>query len=297
MRNQKEPNALTCGQRRWNSPARCRSARPRSRCITGSTGRSRGRSRRGAAAGRSPAVRALVLRRARRQPRDRAPRARGADGRRPRESRGRGSFITGDAVVEPPNTLMSLSEVARSRGLDAGARVLGADVRPATIDEAEAFGIAPGAEVFELRRLRMLDGLPISIDINRVPLRLLPEAPDMDFTRPRSTRHSTAPATRPAARTTSSRRAERTAPRQSCSTWRRARRSCSRPRRRSPRTAGSSTSAVPCTGGSLSVPGDADAPRSPGREGDSMRKRALLAALARRRHRRMRRDTGRGEPE
>jgi GntR family transcriptional regulator len=98
------------------------------------------------------------------------------------ENRGRGSYIAGDAVGEPPNTLMSLSEVARSRGLDAGARVLGLDVRPATIDEAEAFGIAPGAEVFELRRLRMLDGLPISIDVNRVPLRLLPEAPYMDFT-------------------------------------------------------------------------------------------------------------------
>jgi len=98
------------------------------------------------------------------------------------ESRGRGSFITGEAVVEPPNTLMSLSEVARSRGLGASARVLGFDIRPATIDEAEALGIAPGAELFELRRLRMLDGLPISIDVNRVPLRLLPGASDIDFT-------------------------------------------------------------------------------------------------------------------
>jgi GntR family transcriptional regulator len=96
-------------------------------------------------------------------------------------NRGRGSIVTGDGLLEPPNTLMSLSEVARSRGLDASARVLAADVRPATIDEAEAFLIAPGAEVFELRRLRMLDGLPISIDANRVPLRLLPDAPDMDF--------------------------------------------------------------------------------------------------------------------
>jgi GntR family transcriptional regulator len=97
------------------------------------------------------------------------------------ESRGRGSFVTGDALVEPPNTLMSLSELGRSRGLDASADVLGADVRAATIDEADAFGIAPGAELFELRRLRMLDGLPISIDHNRVPLRLLPDALELDF--------------------------------------------------------------------------------------------------------------------
>jgi GntR family transcriptional regulator len=97
------------------------------------------------------------------------------------ESRGRGSFVAGDALVEPPNTLMSLSELGRSRGLDASAEVLDAGVRAATIDEADAFGIAPGADVFELRRVRMLDGLPISIDHNRVPLRLLPDALELDF--------------------------------------------------------------------------------------------------------------------
>ena len=97
------------------------------------------------------------------------------------ETRGRGSFVRGDAVVEPPNTLMSLSEVARQRGLGASSRVLRADVRPATIDEAEAFGVAPGADLFELERVRMLDGLPISLDQNRVPLRLLPGAAAIDF--------------------------------------------------------------------------------------------------------------------
>jgi GntR family transcriptional regulator len=97
------------------------------------------------------------------------------------EARGRGSFVTGEALAEPPNTLMSLSELGRSRGLEATSRVLTREVRPATLDEAEAFGIAPGAEVLELLRLRMLDGLPISLDHNRVPLRLLPGALDVDF--------------------------------------------------------------------------------------------------------------------
>jgi GntR family transcriptional regulator len=97
------------------------------------------------------------------------------------EGRGRGSFVTGDALVEPPNTLMSLSELGRSRGLEASSDVLAAELRPATIDEAEAFGIAPGAEVFELQRLRMLDGLPISLDNNRVPLRRAPAVAALDF--------------------------------------------------------------------------------------------------------------------
>ena len=98
------------------------------------------------------------------------------------EGRGRGSFVTGDALVEPPNMLMSLSELGRARGLAASAQVLASEVRPATLDEAEAFGIAPGAELFALQRLRMLDELPISLDHNRVPLRLLPAVADLDFT-------------------------------------------------------------------------------------------------------------------
>jgi GntR family transcriptional regulator len=98
------------------------------------------------------------------------------------EARGRASFVRDDAVVEPPNTLMSLSEVARSRALDATSRVLRGEVRSATIDEADAFAIAPGADVFELERLRMLDGLPIALDVNRVPLRILPGAPEIDWT-------------------------------------------------------------------------------------------------------------------
>ena len=97
------------------------------------------------------------------------------------EPRGRGSFVTGDALAEPPNTLLSLSELGRSRGLEASSRVLAREVRAATLDEAEAFGIAPGAELFELQRLRMLDGLPISLDNNRVPLRRAPAVAELDF--------------------------------------------------------------------------------------------------------------------
>jgi GntR family transcriptional regulator len=163
------------------------------------------------------------------------------------QTRGRGSYVGGDALVEPPNTLMSLSELGRSRGLEATSRVLAADLRAATIDEAEAFGIAPGAELFELRRVRMLDGLPISVDHNRVPLRLIPDAALIDFTSA-SYSESTARGTRPRARTTSWRRARQAGRKRSISGWRRVRRSCSRRRSRSARTGGSSISVARCTG-------------------------------------------------
>jgi GntR family transcriptional regulator len=97
------------------------------------------------------------------------------------EGRGRGSYVCDQAIAEPRDVLMGLSELGRVRGLYASARVLHTEVRASTIDEADAFVIAPGAELFVLRRLRMLDGMPISLDENRVPLRLAPDLPGIDF--------------------------------------------------------------------------------------------------------------------
>src|SRR5262249_51625599 len=58
---------------------------------------------------------------------------------------------------------------------------LSAHTRSATLDEADQFGIAPGAAVFELQRLRMLDGMPIAVDSNLVPASLAPSLGEIDF--------------------------------------------------------------------------------------------------------------------
>jgi GntR family transcriptional regulator len=98
-------------------------------------------------------------------------------------SAGRGSFVSAAPPVgEPPNELMSFTEMAGAQGFSPSARVLSAASRPATIEEAEAFGIVPGAKVFELRRLRFLDDVAIAIDVSRVPLSLAPELETTDFT-------------------------------------------------------------------------------------------------------------------
>jgi GntR family transcriptional regulator len=95
---------------------------------------------------------------------------------------GRGSFVSpAPAVGEPPNELMSFSEMARAQGFSPSARLLSAESVPATIEEAEEFGIVPGAKVFVLRRLRFLDGVAIAIDVSRVPLSLAPELEEIDF--------------------------------------------------------------------------------------------------------------------
>ncbi len=45
---------------------------------------------------------------------------------------------------------------------------------PGTIDEADSLGLAPGAELFELERLRSMDDVPIMIDRTRIPAALAP---------------------------------------------------------------------------------------------------------------------------
>jgi GntR family transcriptional regulator len=92
----------------------------------------------------------------------------------------RGWFVT-SAVMDEPNTLMSFSEMARSRGLVPTAVVLSQTVRAADLDESDALAIAPGVTLFELVRVRSLDGLPISLEKSRIPLQIAPELAHIDF--------------------------------------------------------------------------------------------------------------------
>ena len=93
----------------------------------------------------------------------------------------RGWAVAESRIGEPPNALMSFSKMAASRGLAPGARVIGKRVRPATIDEAETLGLAPGAALFELERLRSMDDVPILIACAQVPLALAPGLDKIDF--------------------------------------------------------------------------------------------------------------------
>jgi GntR family transcriptional regulator len=96
--------------------------------------------------------------------------ARGAVDRAPQ----RGWFVPHRVVGEPPSTLQSFSEMARARGLEPGARVLGARERPATFEEAGRLRIAPAASVLELSRLRTLDGVAACVDDSVIVLAKVP---------------------------------------------------------------------------------------------------------------------------
>lgn len=81
----------------------------------------------------------------------------------------RGWFVPRQVIGEPPSTLQSFTEMARSRGLRPTARVLRQEVRSATMDEAAKLRIAPASSVIQINRLRGMDGTPVCYDVVVLP--------------------------------------------------------------------------------------------------------------------------------
>ena len=76
-----------------------------------------------------------------------------------------GWFVHGRAVtIETVSGPQGLTEWAAIHGLSVSSRVVVARVRDADEVEAGALRIAPGSEVFELERVRIVEGAPLSLD-------------------------------------------------------------------------------------------------------------------------------------
>lgn len=98
-------------------------------------------------------------------------------------SHGRGWYVAQAPSVgkEFPNSLESFTETATRMGLVASSRVLRAVTKSATLDEAEELSVAPGTPLFHLERVRLLDEVPIAVDITRIPAALAPDLASADF--------------------------------------------------------------------------------------------------------------------
>ncbi|MFB6551012.1 GntR family transcriptional regulator [Streptomyces sp. NPDC056405] len=80
-------------------------------------------------------------------------------------------------------SVQGFADYALRHGLSVRTRVLDSAVRPAAVQEAEELRIAPGAALFEMRRLRYLDDLVVVVEHNRLPLALCPRLAETDFGR------------------------------------------------------------------------------------------------------------------
>jgi GntR family transcriptional regulator len=104
----------------------------------------------------------------------------------------RGWFLTEAGTLSPRasnssaaatgRTVQGFADYAAKHGLLTRTTVLASGVRPASVQEAEELRIGPGSPLFEMRRLRYLDGQVVVVEHNRLPLTLCPQLAGTDFT-------------------------------------------------------------------------------------------------------------------
>jgi GntR family transcriptional regulator len=86
------------------------------------------------------------------------------------------------AEKEWPNSLEGFSETATRMGLTATSLVLRDERVPASFDQAEELLIAPGTPLLLLERVRLLNDVPIAIDVTLIPAALADRFEQPDFT-------------------------------------------------------------------------------------------------------------------
>ncbi|KAB8157435.1 UTRA domain-containing protein [Streptomyces sp. 3MP-14] len=90
----------------------------------------------------------------------------------------------GDAAAPVGNrTVQGFADYAERHGFGVRAEVLDSRVRAATVRESERLRVGPGADLFEMRRVRFLDDRVVVLEHNRLPLGLCPGLTEADFTR------------------------------------------------------------------------------------------------------------------
>ncbi len=94
--------------------------------------------------------------------------------------KGRGSFVAGPKTSELlVQSLTSLHEDVRARGQELETRVLRLETEPVSPYVADVLGLAPGAEIVLLERLRIVDSVPSQLTTAYLPYALC--APILEF--------------------------------------------------------------------------------------------------------------------
>lgn len=98
---------------------------------------------------------------------------------------GKGFYATGGSPRgHELELLRSFTETALAHDQVPGSRILEARRVAADEDIAHALKLGPDQDVISLRRLRLLDGEPVAIGHDWVPLALAPDLADLDWTVP-----------------------------------------------------------------------------------------------------------------
>ncbi len=88
--------------------------------------------------------------------------------------RGRGSFVSHRSLEEGLVRIVSFTEDMQRRGFEPGTRVLAAELIPAPPEIADKLEVPPAEELVRIRRLRLADGEPLSIEDSHLVHGLFP---------------------------------------------------------------------------------------------------------------------------
>ncbi|MGQ9501888.1 MAG: GntR family transcriptional regulator [Anaerolineae bacterium] len=95
--------------------------------------------------------------------------------------RGRGSFVAHPTVEQGLTRIISFTEDMRRRGLQPGTQVLSVELVGAPPEIAAYLRISPGEELALLKRLRLADGEPMSIEESHLVHRYCPGVLRYDY--------------------------------------------------------------------------------------------------------------------
>lgn len=88
--------------------------------------------------------------------------------------RGKGTFVATKKIEQPLKGLTSFSEDMRARGMVPGTKLLAFHTIPASPSFAKQLAISEGEDIYEIRRIRLADGLPMALETAYVPCALVP---------------------------------------------------------------------------------------------------------------------------
>jgi GntR family transcriptional regulator len=97
--------------------------------------------------------------------------------------RGRGSFVAHPTLEQSMTRIVSFTEDMHQRGFVPGTRVLSTGLVAAPDDVADKLEISPGEQLVCLRRLRLADGEPMSIEESYLIHKYCPDILDHDYSK------------------------------------------------------------------------------------------------------------------
>ncbi len=93
--------------------------------------------------------------------------------------RGGGTFVVGAKVARDLTEIASVPAYLVRQGFLAGTKVVGTATLPSDAETSAALQIPEGALVFEIVRVRLADGAPLSLEHARLPAELFPSLLDL----------------------------------------------------------------------------------------------------------------------